>query len=107
METRKRFFPFASTRALWSLGIAAAVLVVLGNSSVARAADKTTVRWDIVHVNPPTVTDLTAGGHASAVAQDGSEITVTGSGTFRIEDGEFEDVTGGGTWTIGSASGTY
>jgi hypothetical protein len=107
METLKRFIPSASTRALWPLGIAAAVLIVLGNSSFARASDETTVRWDIIHLNPPTVLDLTAGGIASALAQDGSKITVTGSGTFKVEDGNFEDVTGGGAWTIGSASGTY
>jgi hypothetical protein len=51
---------------------------------------------------------ISAGGHASAIAQDGSTITLTGSGTF--EPGDPDDVTGGGTWTAtGSVtgSGTY
>jgi len=39
---------------------------------------------------------------ASALAQDGSEITVTGFGTFTVGDA---DVTGGGTWTTVAADG--
>ncbi len=48
---------------------------------------------------------------ASALANDNSKITVTGTGTFA--QGEPEDVTGGGTWTTFdptgavTASGTY
>jgi len=69
-----------------------------------------TVRWDIVHVLPPNVS---AGGMASALANDNSKITLTGSGTFEIEDRKFEDVTGGGTWETfdkfgtSTGSGTY
>lgn len=109
METMKRFFPFVSTKALRSLGIATVVLIVLGSSSVARASDETTVRWDIISLAPKVGGgfNVSAGGISSALANDGTEITVTGSGTFKIEDGEFENVTGGGDWTIGSASGTY
>ena len=57
----------------------------------------TTYRWDIVNIpnsNPPTVFE---GGFASALANDGSSITVTGHGTF--EPREPDEVTGGGTWT--------
>lgn len=68
------------------------------------------IRWDIVNIFP--LTDcLRPGGHASAFAQDGAKIMITGSGTFpdvrnRCTDG----VTGGGTWSITpgtSASGCF
>lgn len=74
--------------------------MVLG-SSAARAGD-VTFRWDIVSINFKAGT-VSAGGHASATANDGSKITVTGSGTFT--SGE-DDVTGGGTWAITTSSGT-
>ncbi len=104
MKRLKRLLPAEKMKTLWVLGIAVAVLVVLGGAAVARASDETTVRWDIIHL---TGSNITAGGVASARAADSSKITVTGSGTFKMEDGKFEDVKGGGTWTIGSASGTY
>jgi len=55
-----------------------------------------TVRWDVVHFTsfaPPT---FEKGGVASAHANDGSTIMLTGSGTFEV--GEPEEVTGGGSW---------
>jgi hypothetical protein len=74
-------------------------------------ADGTTVRWDIISVDFTTGT-ISAGGLASADANDGSKITLTGSGTFSPED---DNVTGGGEWQtfapapVGSltGSGTY
>jgi hypothetical protein len=57
----------------------------------------TTYRWDIAKItnlNPLTVFD---GGLASALANDGSRITMTGNGTFDTQDPQ--EVTGGGTWT--------
>src|SRR2546422_11568188 len=53
------------------------------------------MRWDILSVNFGTRT-ASAGGIASAQANDGSEITITGSGTFRSNPGNPQDVTGGG-----------
>jgi hypothetical protein len=44
------------------------------------------------------------GGFASALANDGSKITVTGNGTF--EPRERHEVTGGGTWTTFAPDGT-
>src|SRR5262245_14733508 len=40
------------------------------------------VRWDIISLNFPPASPLTTlpGGHASALANDGSKITLTGSG---------------------------
>ncbi len=66
--------------------------------------------WDIITVNFATGV-VSPGGSASARANDGSQITVTGAGTFDL--GDAEDVTGGGTWQTfdaggaSSASGTY
>jgi hypothetical protein len=60
-------------------------------------------RWDIISVDFSTGT-LSAGGVASADANDGSKITVTGSGTFA--PGDNEDVTGGGTWQTFDPTGT-
>ena len=69
------------------------------------------LRWDIVSVDFSTRPRIwTAGGEASALADDGSKITLTGSGTF---GGSPTRVTGGGDWTIFdpdgdvSGSGTY
>jgi len=62
------------------------------------------MRWDIVSVNFATLT-LSAGGVASARANDGSKITLTGSGTYRSNPGNPQDVTGGGTWQTFEASG--
>jgi hypothetical protein len=65
---------------------------------------ETMYRWDIVNIpdsNPPTVFE---GGFASALANDGSRITVTGNGTF--EPREPDEVTGGGAWTTYAPDGT-
>jgi hypothetical protein len=85
----------------WFLTVA--FLLPLLSVSTARS-DDVTVRWDIVHLltsfTPP---HLTAGGSASAKAEDLSQITLTGSGTFQL--GEDSEVTGGGTWDTFSPSG--
>lgn len=61
-------------------------------------------RWDLPVFSSPNgvITVVSAGGNASALAQDGSEITITGFGTFAVGD---EDVTGGGTWKTVKADG--
>lgn len=67
--------------------------------------DGSVVRWDIVSVG---ANGISAGGSASAIAQDGSTLTITGSGTFR--PGHANHATGGGNWTATgsvSGSGTY
>ena len=64
---------------------------------------ETAYRWDIVKItnfNPVTTFE---GGFASALANDGSRITVTGHGTF--EPREPDEVTGGGTWTTFAPDG--
>jgi hypothetical protein len=56
------------------------------------------VRWDIINVATGCVAP---GGTASASANDGSKITIGGTGTFpNVKNKCRKDVTGGGTWTI-------
>ena len=65
---------------------------------------ETSYRWDLIKItsfNPVTVFE---GGFASALANDGSRITLTGHGTFNTQDRE--EVTGGGTWTTYAHDGT-
>ncbi len=62
-------------------------------------ADHVQYRWDIVSVIPA----VRAGGVASALAIDGSKITLTGSGTF--VPGLPDAVTGGGTWVLRNSKG--
>ena len=82
----------------WLL-VSAVVLLSLLVVAIARGNhQQTTVRWVI-------------GSSASALAQDDSKITVTGSGTFVL--GELDEVTGGGTWETfdengnSTGNGTY
>src|SRR2546425_12818060 len=63
------------------------------------------MRWDIISVNFGTGT-VSAGGVASAFANDNSKITLTGTGTFRSNPGNPEDVTGGGGWTTSASRGS-
>ena len=98
--TRRQLLKGASAAGLLgALGIPTAVF-----------ADDTKVRWDIISVDFATGT-LSAGGIASARANDNSKITLTGSGTFG--SGEDDGVTGGGTWKTfnptgnQTGSGTY
>ncbi len=60
-------------------------------------------RWDIPQLSLSNgAVTVTAGGTASALAEDGSVITITGFGTFTVGD---DDVTGGGTWKTVAADG--
>lgn len=93
------------TRKLWALPLALALVALSAFVGVTLAgADDTVVRWDIVHIDtttsPPSVRP---GGHASARANDGSKITLTGHGTF--EPGESDNVTGGGRFETFDAAG--
>jgi hypothetical protein len=64
------------------------------------------VRWDIISIDFAAHT-ISAGGHASAIAQNGQTINLTGSGTFvagrKVGD---RHVTGGGTWQTFDPAGT-
>ncbi len=112
MKPSKQLLRVEKVRTRWVLGIAFALLALSVGAGVARASDESTVRWDIINVDFSTGT-ASAGGIASARANDNSKITVTGSGTFKVEDGKLEEATGGGSWMTFNASnvvtdsGTY
>jgi hypothetical protein len=72
----------------------------------AAGSQNTLMRWDIISVDFVTLT-ASAGGTASAFANDNSEITLTGTGTFHSNSGKSQAVTGGGTWETSTGSGTY
>lgn len=90
-------------RVFWSLGTLAIAFFAfpVGNGH----ADAAHMRWDIISVNFATGT-ASAGGMASARANDCSKITLTGSGTFVAPEGggTSSAVTGGGTWQTFSGS---
>jgi hypothetical protein len=76
-------------------------------------AQATVVRWDMIYfAQGRTGFGFFPGGKLSATAVDGSQITLTGTGTFvqpPSGEGTSNTVTGGGTWGTNSprASGTY
>jgi hypothetical protein len=61
--------------------------------STANGNEENAFQWFVFAVTPPQL----------ALANDGSKILVTGSGTFVV--GEAERVSGGGTWATFDASG--
>src|SRR2546425_2063178 len=73
--------------------------------SFSASADNHHMRWDIISVNFNTGT-VSAGGVASALANDNSKITLTSIGTFRSNPGNPQDVTGGGSWTTYASGGS-
>jgi hypothetical protein len=86
------------------LSVMLGVVFITGSANANAAHAK--VRWDIITIDFAAHT-ISAGGHASATAQDGSMITLTGSGTFvagrKVGD---RHVTGGGTWQTFNPAGT-
>ena len=102
-------------KAPWTSAIAFLFLMVLLMiAAPAVNAQARHVRWDIVvfAFPSPGVVTVSAGGTLSATAVDGSQITLTGTGTFvqpASGKGTSSAVTGGGTWATNtpSASGTY
>jgi len=83
--------------------VGSAALVLAGRLPDAQAQAQH-IRWDVVHHIGTTVS---AGGIASARAQDGSKITLTGFGTFvnSGSGGPNGSATGGGTWQTFSPGG--
>ena len=74
--------------------------------ATAAGSQNSLMRWDLISVDFVTLT-ASAGGTASAFANDNSKITLTGTGTFRSNSGKSQAVTGGGTWETSTGSGTY
>ena len=94
------------TRRIVWLGLAVLLLGAALPLSVGAGSGNHLMRWDIIRLSgaPPTI-HISAGGTASALANDGSKITLTGSGTFRSNGGRPQDVSGGGTWTTYASGG--
>src|SRR5689334_3729637 len=88
------------------LALAVGLALVCWASVAAAGGDKgaTVLRWDLIHLIGNV---LSAGGIDSAAAADGSQITLTGSGTWLATSGRGEPqaVTGGGTWETFDAGG--
>lgn len=81
----------------------AAMLTLTVPLLVGNAYGASRYQWDIIRLSlTGTALTIHGGGVASALAEDGSMITVTGSGTFTVGD---DDVTGGGTWKTVAADG--
>ncbi len=108
--------PRISRRQILKTAGAMGVIGALSSSTTALADDhheedneeeEARVRWDIISLSLGAgKVVLSAGGRASAAAEDGSKITLTGSGTFR--PGHRKPVTGGGTWSKSAGgSGHY
>ena len=91
------------------LTLIAALVLLLSVSGAGQvsASSAAHVRWDIISVNFGAST-VSEGGLASALANDGSKITLTGNGTFVAPvggRGASSAATGGGTWETFGASG--
>ena len=102
------------TTKAWLLGVVAVLLSTITTVPVS-SAQATHVRWDIISLTGEPLT-VNPGGIASARAQDGSKITMTGTGTFVAPAGgagSASSATGGGTWETfapgggSTGSGTY
>ncbi len=98
------------TKRFWPVWLAVLLVLMLLGSALfvtRTSAAGQKYRWDIISVDFSTGT-LSAGGQASAIANDGSTITLTGEGTFNAASNfGNRDVTGGGTWQTSTGSGTY
>jgi hypothetical protein len=77
----------AAVGAIGAFGVPSAAFADGGDEGAER------IRWDLIDLEFP---DVFAGGDDTASAEDGSKLTLTGSGTFR--PGHPGQVTGGGTW---------
>jgi hypothetical protein len=104
-------------RILRSLSLVAVLaLLLLGSAPTGASANSADhVRWDIFSLDFAAGT-ASPGGVASALAEDGSMITITGSGTFVAPAGgagRSSAAKGGGTWEtfdaagVSTGSGTY
>ncbi len=97
------------------LGLLAALALVPPANTQDEDGQANHVRWDIISRNFATGA-ASPGGVAAALANNGSKIVLTGSGTFVAPaggDGTSSATTGGGTWetfdasNVSTGSGTY
>jgi hypothetical protein len=113
-----RFAQRHATRTVLALLIGVSMTSFVWLAAHADGGGSTGVRWDLIHLIGNVISE---GGSDSAKAADGSEITLTGSGTFLSApghghshgkghgkghgNGEAQAVTGGGTWETFNSSG--
>ena len=91
---------------LTALALSAFLFGALISGSASASGSHHKVRWDLVNIDFTALT-ISAGGDASAIAQNGSTITLKGHGTFVAgEEVGNHDVTGGGTWQTFDSTGT-
>ncbi len=84
MKPSKQLSRVEKVRICWVLGIAFALVALSVVGGVARASEKSTIRWDIVRVDFATLT-VSPGGHAKST-RTMSQRKVTGGGTWRTFD---------------------
>src|SRR5262245_55660265 len=99
--TRRIWFHIVSIALLWLFGSVMTATGVAFAQEGQGDRDHFRGTWDFVKGIPGTMT-AAPGGTATASAQDGSRIILTGSGTFNLPSGR---VTGGGTWQTQNAAG--
>src|SRR5436309_11464347 len=102
-------------RGKWLSLVVVLLLWIMATAPVA-FAQAAHVRWDIVNLIRGIDISLNPRGVASALADDGSKIVMTGAGTFVAPgggSGTSSAVTGGGTWetfnasNVSTGNGTY
>jgi hypothetical protein len=96
-----------TSRFLVTVLVSLAVLLSMIAAASPVLAQAANIRWDIISI--ASVATGAPGGIASAFANNGSQITITGSGTFIAPaggDGTSSATTGGGTFNIHTADGT-
>ena len=91
-------------RLFLAIAVLLASPVVFSNST--EDNEKSKFRWDLMNYDPSTNT-LLPGGVNSSLANDGSMMTLTGTGTFVVpRNGKPSSaVSGGGTWITTDSSG--
>lgn len=100
---RRTLLKTAGTAAALSAVLGPAACATTGSSAPTGSAPQ--VRWDFAKILAVTPITFGPGGSAVATAEDGSSMTLTGSGTFRPPPSSPDDVTGGGTWHLIDAQG--
>ena len=104
-----RFVPRCPRRAWLALVIGLTITSFAGLAARAAAGGGAThLRWDLIHLFGSFGNVVSAGGSDSAKAADGSEITLTGSGTWfstPLVGVAPQAVDGGGTWATFDSTG--
>src|SRR5881397_2303242 len=107
-NAESRFVPRCPRRAWLVLVVTLAVTSFAWLATrAAGGGGATHMSWDLIHVFGSFGNVISAGGSDSAKAADGSQITLTGSGTWLSTpvSAEPQAVDGGGTWVTFDSTG--